>query len=240
MEEIIELLFKKIYIIGGEINMNFKIQIPNQPSKKFFAFLSSTKFRSQSFTLIEILTTIAIFSLILGMISSLFAFALRAQKKSLASQELLRQTSYAMEYMGRQLRMAKREGASGACLSLAGRNYEYEEGINRMFGGEEYRVDYGIKFINHEGECCKFFLGQRVDGSDYCSLRFSKDLAYPEYLISDDFEVEEFNINLIEAEGIQPRVTLFLKIKGKGERVEDQPMIEIQTTISQRDLNMAP
>ena len=217
--------------------MNFKIQIPNQPSKKPFTFLGSAKFRSQSFTLIEILVTIAIFSLILGIISSLFASALKAQKKSLASQELLRQTSYAMEYMGRQLRMAKREETGGTCLPV-GQNYEYEEGINQVFGSESYRIDYGIKFINYEGECCEFFLGQRADGSDYCSLRFSKDLADPEYLISDDFEVEEFNINLIEAEDVQPRVSLFLKIKGKGERVEDQPIIEIQTTISQRDLNV--
>ncbi len=218
--------------------MNFKIQISNQLSKKPFAFLGSAKFRSQSFTLIEILVTIAIFSLILGIISSLFASALKAQKKSLASQELLRQTSYAMEYMGRQLRMAKREETSDACLPLAGQNYEHEEDTSRTFDGKNYRIDYGIKFINHEGECCEFFLGQRTDESDYYSLRFSKDLADPEYLISDDFEVEEFNINLIEAEDVQPRVTLFLKVKRKGERAEDQPMIEIQTTISQRDLNI--
>ena len=144
-----------------------------------------------------------------------------------------------MEYMGRQLRMAKREWrGSGGCL-LEGQNYEYREDVSQVvFGGEWYDIDYGIKFINHESECCEFFLGQRTDESDYRSLRFSKYSADPVYLISDNFEVEEFNINLNETENVQPRVTLFLKIKGKSGRAEYQPMIEIQTTISQRDLNI--
>ena len=64
------------------------------------------KFRA--FTLIEMLIAVVIFSIIIGAATGVFVSAIQLQKYNLAYQQLLDQTSYAMEYMSRAIRMAKR------------------------------------------------------------------------------------------------------------------------------------
>jgi len=171
------------------------------------------------FTLIEILTSIAIFSLIAGGASGVFISAIRAQRKSLSNQELLSQTSYLMEYMSRTIRMAKKD-TEGTCIS-SGLNYD----ITR--DGE------GIKFLNYNGICQEFYLsGDRLK-EEKSGITLD--------LISSSLKVESFNIGPKDSwdqwDNEQPRVTFFLKIKGAGEKAELQPEIQIQTTISQRNLD---
>lgn len=202
--KIIPFLAKKIYIIG-------------------FLYMKKKKKIKNGFTLIELLVALAIFSIIVGITSGVFLSALSAQRKTLASRELLDQTSYALEYMSRALRMAKKELAAPSCLSRNGLNYEITRG------------GVGLKFLNYQGICQEFFL----DINTKC-LKESKG-GLEEFLTSADLEIESFNIKLSgESEGDtdQPRVTLFLKIKGKGQKPEEKPEIKIQTTISQRNLDL--
>ncbi|GAI33847.1 unnamed protein product, partial [marine sediment metagenome] len=58
-------------------------------------------------------------------ISGVFISGFRGQRSALSSQRLLDQTSYALEYMSRALRMASKQTADiPACLSQDGLNYE--------------------------------------------------------------------------------------------------------------------
>jgi prepilin-type N-terminal cleavage/methylation domain-containing protein len=184
----------------------------------------NSKIQKKGFTLVELLVTAAIFSMIFSAVSGLFASALKAQRRSLASQELLAQTSYAMEYMSRQLRMAS--GQDPTSCTGSGNSYLLE--------GEQ-----SITFLNYQGCCIQFRaipgvdrLDQRVIGS--CSTLTDASLT------SANFKVEKFNINLAggPGSGKQARVTLFLRIKGKSQKIEERPVIEIQNTISQRNLNI--
>jgi len=187
------------------------------------------KSKSKSFTLVEIMVSITIFGLVFGMISTMFASAIKAQRKSLITQDLLSQTSYSMEYVGRHLRMAKEQqgGLPALCLSQDGLSYE--------------TTTKGIKFVSYEDpSCCwEIYLYEDLDGKrlkrkiSSCSSKNSDS-----FLTSANFSVERFKINLIEGVGEQPRITFSLRMKGKGERPEEQPVIEIQTTISQRNLNV--
>jgi len=176
---------------------------------------------NEGYTLIEIMVTMIIFSLVFGMISGLFTLALKTQRRSLASQELLAQTSYVMEYMSRHLRMAQESIYLPSCITA----------------DAYYEIPYqdAIKFIGNESDpCCWeiFLVNERLKRkTTICS---SADPG--SFLTSDDLKVEEFNVNLDDSG--QPRVTLFLKIKGKGEKAEEQPVIKIQNTISQRSLDV--
>jgi len=168
------------------------------------------------FTLVEILVTLAIFSTIIGITSGIFLSGLQAQRKTLFLGDLSDQTSYVLEYMSRALRMAKKELSAPACLSQNGLNYEITRGRK------------GLKFINYQGICQEFFLD---------NTKRLKELkgGLEEFLTSDELEIEIFNIKLAGESGQdedQPRVTLFLKIKGK--MPGQPPEIKIQTTISQR------
>jgi len=178
------------------------------------------KLKTKSFTLIELLVTVAIFLIIISMASGSFVLAIRSQKRILTTQELLDQTSYVLEYMGRALRMARKELSAPSCLSQNGLNYEAF--VN------------GIRFIDYNDICTEFFL----EGG-----QLKKRIGANSWeLTSPKLKVNQFLINLSGAaqppdDYLQPRVTIFLEALGRG-REGEQPKIQIQTTISQRSLDI--
>lgn len=183
------------------------------------------------FTLIEMLITVATFSLVIGAASGVFVSAIRGQQRTLAFQEVLAQASYIEEYMSRTLRMAKKD-LTGNCITQ-GYNYEITRKVPTGEG-------LGLQFINYQEECQEFFFknGQ---------LKERRKIGTPEEetleLTSENIEVFSFVIRIVgepqdEDPNFQPRVTILLGIRGKGERPEEQPQIKIQTTISQRNLDI--
>ncbi len=176
----------------------------------------------KGFTLIELLVAMTVFLVIIGAASGLFVSAIMAQRRTLTLQELLDQTSYVMEYMSRALRMAQKESNAGVCLSSRGLNYE------------KTRSGRGLKFINANGICQEFFWDSNNQ------LKESKT-GTEEYLTSAGLEIIFFKIDLSgesQTDDIQPRVTVFLDIKGKVGKPESRPEIKIQTTVSQRNLDI--
>ena len=164
---------------------------------------------NKGFTLIEMVVAVAVFSLLVSVSTGILLSSLKAQRQSLATQEVLDQTSYLMEYMSRSLRMAKKDLA-GTCTGTAKLNY--------AFTGQ------CIKFINYHNECQQFCL----DGT-----RIRNEAGV--YLTSSNLNVSFFGVNLSgqyqpPADTLQPRLTISLIIQGK-----EQSMIKIQTTISQRN-----
>ena len=165
----------------------------------------------KGFTLLEVLVAVVVFVVVILIASTLFISAIQAQRYNLAYQELLDQTSYVMEYMSRKIRMAKK-ATDSACI-LEGSNYE------------SISSDY-IKFIDQDGNCIKFLLnsGQLMEEKN-------TETAMP--LTSPYLTINGFNVAIIGDElNRQPRVTLSLEITGK-----EDTSIDIQTSISQRDLN---
>ena len=176
------------------------------------------------FILIELLVSILIFVLIISVTIGIFVSIVRYQKKVLVEQELLNQTSYVLEYMSRALRMAKRD-SEGSCLGGG-----YSECSYRSIhdGG-------GIKFINHlENDICQEFFW---DKNDNLLKESKRGQTFP--LISDKFQINSLRFNLSgesQIDNLQPRVTIFMEIQVK--RGENQPKLKIQTTISQRNLDV--
>ncbi len=174
--------------------------------------------KEKGFTLIESLVAVVVFLIALTALMGVFASALRNQRYILASQQLLDQSSYALEYMSKSLRMAK-EDEGGNCIG-SGDTYE-------GFNGES------LEFKNQRKECQTFSLtsGELLD------RRYSleegdvyDDGILP--LLSDSFEVSRFGVSISDSG--QPRVTVLLDIVGK--EMKDKPRIRLQTTVSQRDL----
>lgn len=179
--------------------------------------------KQKGVTLVEMLAAVAIFSITVGAISGLFISAIRAQRRVLATQELLDQTSYVLEYMGRALRMAKKD-TSLVCLSA---EKNYENGID------------WIKFLKFEyatgaDVCYRFYLsGNRI----YESKGGAAGIA----LTSEKLTVNSLKFAIsgddLPTDILQPRVTIFLEIESTR-ITESPPKIQIQTSISQRNLDM--
>lgn len=182
--------------------------------------------KNRAFTLVELLVAIGIFSIVIGMVSGIFILGIRQQKVAFASQIVLDQASFALEYMSRTLRMASKE-LSSSCLSQRGLNYEITHSGS------------GVKFINHleSDDCQEFFL-------ESGQLKYRKKIGQSGEqslpLTSGKLEVYSLKFNLTgnsQSDDLQPEVTIFMEIKGKGELESSQKM-KIQTTISQRNLDV--
>jgi len=175
--------------------------------------MQNAKCKIKGFTLVELLVAVAIFCLVVGSASGVFLSAIRAQRKSLATQEILNQTSYFMEYISRAIRMAKKD-LDGNCIG-AKLNYQ--------------KTATGIKFENYQGICQEFYL----EGNQ---LKEKKGEVISE-LTSANLKVNSFNIGPFDSwdqdDNDQPKVTLFLNIEGR-----EKSEIKIQTTISQRNPNV--
>ena len=180
--------------------------------------------KSKGFSMVELIVVITVLLLIITTATDLFISMISHQRRVLFSQELLNQTSYAVEYMSRALRMAREEGESDTCLETTGSNYEITH------DGK------GIKFINHSNnDICQEFYWNSTEGR----LEESKNggVSYIP-ITSGSLVVNSFNIKLYgdsPDDTEQPRVVLTMDIQFRGS--SDQPRKIIQTTISQRNLD---
>jgi len=104
---------------------------------------------ARGFTLVEMMVTLAIFSLVMITVAGLFSRALLAHRVILARSQMLGESSYNLEHIGRGLRMAKKS-PDGSCLSAKGLNFE------KTARG-------GVKFqnLNSSGttDCVEYYLG---------------------------------------------------------------------------------
>ncbi len=186
----------------------------------------------KAYTLIEVLIAVAIFFTVIAGPTGLFVSSLKSQNRILSVREIIDNSSHVFEYMSRALRMARKELDCGpekdACTCLEDSSY-----------GSNYEITYGgrgIKFNNfQQPSVCQEFFWDTADNR----LKESKDGAEPIALTSDDLEVvsfkfEEFGLN--QDDNIQPRITIFLELTKKNQT--EPPKIRVQTTVSQRNLDV--
>ncbi|OHA66766.1 MAG: hypothetical protein A3C82_00675 [Candidatus Wildermuthbacteria bacterium RIFCSPHIGHO2_02_FULL_47_12] len=199
----------------------------------FLSKLSRILFNSMKsgggFTLPELLVSLFIFSLTIAGAGALLVSAISVQKRSGVEQELMDQASYLAEYMSRALRQAKKD-LGAACLSQSGRNYEVSnDGASWLVNGSGDR----IRFINKDGQCQSFFLeGQRM----------KERVGLNEYyLTSDNLQVARLGFYAAGAgqeDNLQPRVTFAIELRGRVLQTGFQPTTYMQTTVSQRKIDV--
>jgi prepilin-type N-terminal cleavage/methylation domain-containing protein len=186
------------------------------------------KNKNQGFTLIEILVSVVILVSIFSIVSGLFFSALQSQRRALGLQSLLKEVSYAMEYMSRQLRMAQKDKVDTRCTTDGSDFKNYTTTAS------------SVKFRSyHEtAQCLDFFLeNERLKVKrTIMGEPESGDFLTSEKIIVESFKVVAIGDGLLDK--VQPKITIFLKARVKGEKPESQPEIQIQTTISQRNLDI--
>lgn len=167
---------------------------------------------SQGFSLIELLTAMTLFITVSVLVFDLAVSLLRHQEKMVAMQSMFNDSSYAVEYMGRMLRMARR--ADGDSCIAPGRNY-FNPDSNQ------------IKFLDYQNNCRRFLLqeGQikeEVEGAGG---------AIP--ITSANHTIRDLSFTISDSNEVQPRVTISFEVA----RDDLDLGFKIQTTISQRNLN---
>lgn len=176
--------------------------------------------QQSGFTLPELMVSLVLFLLLVGSVASLLISAIAVQRKSLATQELVSQTSYFSEYMSRMVRQARKETNQG-CLSQTGKNYEITH------GGQ------GLKFNNSQNQCQEFYL----NGGRITEVRGLQT----QYLTPTGSTVATLNFSITgetDADNLQPKVSLFMNIQTTGTRPEAVVSLPVQTTLSQRNFDV--
>lgn len=183
--------------------------------------------KDTGFTLVEMLVVITIFSILMIAIVGVFVSVLRIQRYYLASQRLLSETSYIMEYTSRFIRMAQKD-SDGTCIN-AGTNYYPDSSV----------LSDSLEFLNYRNQCHKFYRGNEAGVPDMNGKYFYQDInngAEVLSLTSDKIEIKELNFYILGGDDLQPRVTIYLELEAIGSN--PRPNIKIQTTISQRELDI--
>ena len=195
--------------------------VMSQRQKSKFSYLLES---NSGFTLIELMVTAALFVVVITIIGMIFMDSYQSQSRALAFETVFDQSSYLLEYMSRALRMARKESAAPTCLSQNGFNYELTH------SGQ------GVKFINSDGECQEFYLDTTIR-----RLKENKD-GVETFLTSDTpVVVNAFNIMIYggdPTDQFQPKVTFFLDLKIAGAKIWSQSSLQLQTTVSQRELDI--
>jgi len=173
----------------------------------------------KSFTLTELLVVIGLISLISGTVIGVYISGVRVQRKILEDQEVLSQINYALEYMGRAIRMAKKDDVE---IGGQTKNCCPQDKVNFCQNSNSE-----ILFRNSQNQCQRFYL--------------SSNAIYEEIVGVSNFPLTSIKINSLkfnlsgapQGDQLQPRVTIFIEAETKG-----QKKLEFQTTISQRDLDV--
>jgi len=190
------------------------------------------------FTLVELLVSLMIFSVSMGVVSQLFTFSLKAERMLASHAQLVNEMSYNMEHISRGLRMAKKSKLTDpACLSAENINYET---TTHVYGSQ---TTYGIKFQNPTMsgtvDCVEYYMGYvSYPGKAVLMERRSSNgvFLYDLPMNSPAVELLHFNISGTgwpQEDELQPRVTIYIETKGKEGQI-----LKIQTTVSQRNLDI--
>ena len=174
--------------------------------------------KTSAFTLIEFLIAMAIFSIAIVAAVQIFVSAMENQSQILALNNLTSNTSYNLEYISRILRMAKKD-INGECIT-AKSNFENPGDTSK------------IRFLDYHNQCHEFLL-ELEDGQ--IKEKKADDVIS---LTPDNLKVSNLKFNLIgetQTDDDQPKVTIVFEIETKEKKPQK---ISVQTTISQRDLDV--
>jgi len=195
--------------------------------------------QNKGITLIELLVAVTIFAIVIAAISGLILSGIRMQRIFLNTQADLDQVSYAIEYMSRAIRMARKQltptpECPTTCLTQEGLNYEIFD------NGRE------IRFQNYDCICQRFMVDSSL-GPLYLYEDKGWELSGglptfvdPQPLIFWPINSIKFEIagqNQPPDDYLQPSITIFIDLGGDlVSRVSSQ--FQIQTTVSQRNLDV--
>ena len=222
---------------------------------------------SKGFTIIELVIVMAIFLFIIGAAISIFLNVLQNQKRILADQELLNQISYVEEYMSKALRMAKID-TTGDCLGVDNKGYIFlltrqDTGLDVYRGIKFINQSDGDAcqefFLDNvtPDNISNLTLDDPNNPVVLKELKNNTDVSKATFLTSANLKISSIRFGINGSDGsisnnpnpdsapgasggdlIQPKVTILLKVSPNMPGDDNEPSTIIQTTISQRNLNV--
>lgn len=174
----------------------------------------------RGFTLLELLLSVAIFAILATAASGVMVSAVRSYQQIGAGQNFIDNTQFALEFMSRQLRLARK--GTPSCITGAQQNFDIFTTVN---------PNDSIRFLDYQGRCIVYQLAsseirQSINGAAAVSLTYSGMVQ-----ISDlDFTV----LGASQTDTLEPRVTIRVLAQGVMQGAALGLVVPVQTTVSTR------
>ncbi|MFA5208609.1 MAG: type II secretion system protein [Candidatus Paceibacterota bacterium] len=187
--------------------------------------------KTKGFTLVETLVALLIFGFVSVILVNIFVSVLNSQKRILQNQELMNQSSYALEYMTKAIRMTEKD-MTGACSGAAGENFRVGTSpVSIAF------LAYDLKDSTYK--CVQFLIEDNaIKERRSTDGNLPSGTALP--ITSSAVSVERLEFYVtgdILGDNIQPKITIMIKMKSLSSST-NAPVIIVQTTVSQRKLDI--
>ena len=183
--------------------------------------------KTKAFTLVETLVSITLFGMVSLILINVFMTSIKTQSRILFSQELIEQSSYALEYMGTKIRMAIADN-TGDCVGT--QNVSYVTGDNSI-------IFLAHDPVNDEYLCRKFFL-ENQSIKEMVSTDNTATFGSSSVITSPSFVVDKLNFVATQPAYTQPRVTIMIEASKIEQDGVATSKITVQTTISKRELQL--
>lgn len=185
----------------------------------------------KGFTLIETLVSLFIYGVMSIALMNIFVSTLNTQSRILQNQDLMSQSSYALEHMGKIIRMAEKD-ETGNCAPA----------------GEAYKVENGIKSItflaydskSESYKCTQFLLEDNAIKEAKSTDDTVANLQTAQAITSSSVVVSDLAFSVTgdtsgESPALQPKTTIMINMRYNS---SNPPRLIMQTSISQRKLDL--
>lgn len=159
------------------------------------------------FTIIELATAVTIFAIAVSAAISIFLAANRGQRRVAGIASTYDNARYGLESMAKEMRMGTEFVLTDGGTEVSFKNYDGKAIIYKLAVNSLQRSEEGGIFVPITSDNVKITM-----------LKFFED-------------------GVAESDKIQPRITITMHIEGVGSQVEEQAKFDLQTTISQRNLD---
>jgi prepilin-type N-terminal cleavage/methylation domain-containing protein len=186
--------------------------------------------KEKGFTLIEMLASIGIFSILMVVLSGIFLSAMQSQIQIAYTQYLINDANYALDYMGRAIRMAQRD-TDGGCVGTSRYGFLPSSGVSST-----------ITFLDYNSKCHKFYLESGKVKEVVSATKYSSGFASApiDERTSEKSNVLDLKFNIrggTDSDDKQPFITIMMKSQANTQNTESLPFITVQTSVSQRNLD---
>ena len=172
----------------------------------------------KAFSLIEVIVSVAIFSVIILITSQIFSLTVNAQRNAIASQNVQESLKYFLEVMAKEIRMALPDEI-GDCGVSPGNIYSLTEGVN----------EDTLKFKNYEEQCVEYTIN--ID-NEVSRFQITRD-GNTGYISPLEININHLDFELDNDSLKQPLVTV--NIEAEALNLKDaKSQMTIQTSVSSR------
>jgi len=173
------------------------------------------------FTLIEVIVSVALFSIIILAATNIFTMVLNTQRNSMASQNVQESLKYFLEVIGKEMRMAQKD-TTNLCGIPSGQIFII---------GTDTNGNKTLYFKNYYDQCVTYSLANDLDHPTVKRFKIQRNIA------SDFISPEEVTIDhlyfVLNSGTAQPMVTINLAAHStQGKKLNSA--MTIQTSLTSR------